>query len=66
MVEKNKERFPGLATLAKRYLTITATSVPSEKTFSLAGHIVNAKRSCLLPENVRMLLFLAESLEDTD
>ena len=64
--KKNKERFPGLATLAKRYLAITATSVPSERAFSLAGHIVNAKRSCLLPENVRMLLFLAENLEDTD
>ena len=63
--EKNKERFPGLAALAKRYLSITATSVPSERAFSLAGHIVNAKRSCLLPENMRMLLFLAENLEDS-
>ena len=62
--KKNKERFPGLATLAKRYLAITATSVPSERAFSLVGHIVNAKRSCLLPENVRTLLFLAENLED--
>ena len=65
MVEKNKERLPGLASLAKKYLTVIATFVPSERAFSLAGHIVNEKRSCLLPENVRMLLFLAENLEDS-
>ena len=51
--------------LAKRYLAVTATSVPSERALSLAGHIINAKRSCLFPENVRMLLFLAENLEDS-
>ena len=40
---KNKERFPGLATLVKRYLPITATSVPLETAFSLVGHMLIAK-----------------------
>ena len=59
----NKSRFPGLAVLAGKYFSPPATSVPSERAFSLCGHIVNRKRSCLLPENVRMLSFLAENLD---
>ena len=60
--KNNKSRFPGLALLAQKYFAVPATSVPSERAFSLCGHIVN-HRSCLLPENVRMLAFLAENLD---
>ena len=38
------------------------TSVLSERAFSISGHIVRAKRACFLPENVQMLVFLAENL----
>ena len=34
----------------------TATSVPSERAFSLAGYIVNQRRACLLPENAFFFL----------
>ena len=47
----------------KEYLAIPATSVPAELAFSVAGHIVNQKRSCLLAENVNKLVFLAENLK---
>ena len=61
---KNYEgQFPLLAKLAKRYLCIPATSVPSERAFSAAGNVVNAKRACLLPENVNMLVFLSQNLD---
>ena len=33
------------------YLAIPATSIPSETAFRAAGHIVNAKRACLLPNS---------------
>jgi len=56
-------QLPLLATLARKYLCIPATSVPSERAFSTAGNIVNAKRSCLLPENTNMLTFLAQNLD---
>jgi len=60
--KKNAFRYPLLSKMAQRYLCIPATSVPSERVFSAAGHIVNQKRACLFPENVRMLVFLAENL----
>ena len=51
-----------LSQLAARYLSIPAT-VPCERGFSTAGHVVNEKRACLLPTNVNMLVFLAENLD---
>ena len=61
--KKNAFRYPLLSNIARRYLIIPATSVPSERVFSAAGHIANQKRACLLPENVSMLVFLAENLQ---
>ena len=56
-------RYPRLSQLATKYLAPPATSVPSEQAFSAAGNIVNIKRSCLLPDNVNMLVFLAANLQ---
>ena len=58
----NCSRFPFLAKLVPKYLLVPATSVPSERAFSCAGHIVSDRRACLLPANVNMLVFLAENL----
>ena len=46
----------------KKYLSVPATSTPSERAFSIAGGIVNKKRACLLPENVSMPIVLYENL----
>lgn len=59
---ENAQRYPLLSTLAKSYLSVPATSVPSERVFSCAGDIVNAQRSQLLPQNVDMLIFLKKNL----
>ena len=59
----NQEHYPRLARLARKFFCIPATSVPSERAFSVAGHVVNEKRACLLPENVNMLVFLGANLE---
>ena len=56
-------QLPLLSTMARKYLCIPGTSVPSERAFSTAGNIVNAKRSCLLPENTNILTFLAQNLD---
>lgn len=60
--KENSRKLPLLSKLAKKYLCIPATSVPSERAFSLVGYIVNQRRACLLPEHDNMLVFLAENL----
>ena len=50
--------------VAKKYLSIPATLVPSERAFSTAGNIVNKKRACLQPSSVNVLVFLSENLID--
>ena len=57
----NAPRYPKLAKVAKRILSIPATSTPAERIFSKAGFIVNKNRSSLLPKNVDTLVFLAHN-----
>ena len=54
----NYHRYPLLSVLARKFLCITATSVPSERMFSEAGTIVDKKRCSLNPSNVDRLVFL--------
>ena len=45
-------------------LHIPATSVPAERIFSLAGHVVRLRRSKLLPTNVNKFVFLHKNLDE--
>jgi hypothetical protein len=54
----NEYLYPRLAKVAKNILAIPASSVPSERVFSLAGNIVNKKRSRLNADNIDKLIFL--------
>ncbi|XP_062251826.1 zinc finger BED domain-containing protein 4-like [Platichthys flesus] len=51
-----------LAPYAQKYLATPATSVPCERLFSLAGHIVQKKRASLSSENVNNLVCLSNWL----
>ncbi len=62
----NEWCFPRLATLARRYLCIPRTSVPSERVFSAAGLTVNRLRSRLSPHHVDMLLFKIKTKQFVD
>ena len=60
----NECKYPRLAKLANAYLSVPATSVPSERVFSAAGLIVNRLRTRLNPEHVDMLIFLNKNMAD--
>ncbi|KAM9306409.1 E3 SUMO-protein ligase ZBED1-like [Pholidichthys leucotaenia] len=60
--KQHETHFPRLSKLAKKYLSIPATSAPSERVFSTGGNIVTCTRACLKPESVDRLVFLARNL----
>ncbi|XP_035984201.1 zinc finger BED domain-containing protein 1-like isoform X1 [Fundulus heteroclitus] len=60
--KQHELNFPLVARLAKKYLCIPATSSSSERAFSVSGNIVTCKRSCLKPNTVDQLVFLALNL----
>ena len=53
-----QNKFPHLFQFVRAKLHIPATSVPSERVFSLAGYIVRDRRSKILSKNVNKATFL--------
>lgn len=55
--------FPQLAQLAKRYLSVPATSVPSERLFSVAGQLISQRRANLSDDKIDQILFLNKCIK---
>lgn len=53
-----KHAYPVLFKIAKKYLSVVATSVPSERLFSKAGIIKSESKNRLTPKRLNILLFL--------
>ena len=54
--------FPNLSQVASRYLSMSVTTAPVERLFSVTGQVVTVKRNRLCPETVTLLVFLHETL----
>jgi len=54
----NEGQLPQTAAVARRYLSVPATSVESERLFSATGRLISKLRTRLLPDNVEVLVFL--------
>lgn len=59
----NQNTFPALTPLARHFLASTATETDSERVFSVGGNIVTSKRTTLLSEHVRKIIFCHDNLE---
>lgn len=57
--EVHSAMYPYLKKIAEPYLSLVATSVPSERLFSKAGNIMTEKRNRLKGEKLQQLLFLS-------
>ena len=58
----NRTRFPGLAAMAREFLMIPSTSVPSKRLFSKAGDVIRKKRSSLKPNKTNQTIVLMENM----
>ena len=57
----NYQKWPELAKVAKKYLSIQPSSCSAERVFSTCGNTVTAKRTRLNPKNVKMVVYCKEN-----
>ena len=60
--KKHESKFPILAHLAKLYLSLQATSAPSERQFSQAERLLSKKRNKIKPKTAGSSCLCAETL----
>lgn len=59
--KQKEQQYRTLSQIAKKYLCMTATSVPSERVFSVSGNMLTKQRFTLTDEHVEQLTFLSKN-----
>ena len=59
----NAHRYPVIAKMARKFLTVPATSVSSESAFSTGGRVLDDYRSSLHPKMVEALVCAASFIK---
>ena len=59
----HKALFPVLSRVARKFLSVPATSAPVERVWSTAGSIVTKRRARLSDENLDVIVFLHENFD---
>ena len=60
---EHSKDMPMLAILARKYLAISASSVPSESAFSVANYVLRKNRLALSSRNLKYTMFLKDKLD---
>ncbi|KAE9525614.1 hypothetical protein AGLY_014141 [Aphis glycines] len=60
----NEKKYPVVSQMAKKYLSVIATSVPCERLFNEAGQVITKRRNQLSPDRVNQLLFFNSNLKE--
>ncbi|KAL0992930.1 hypothetical protein UPYG_G00101080 [Umbra pygmaea] len=60
--EKHSKVYPHLFQLARKYLSVPASSVPCKRIFTEAGDVFNKKRSCLSMKAIEQIMLLNNGL----
>ena len=60
--KKYEVSLPVLSKMARRYGCVPASSVPSESSFSIAGHVARKSRSSLSAKNLKYSMFLKDKI----
>lgn len=57
---QHQNELPKLSQIARKYLSIPSTSVPSESSFSISNYILRKNRLSLSSKNVKYTMFLKD------
>jgi hypothetical protein len=60
--QEHGKAMPKLAVLARKYLCISASSVPSESAFSISNYVLRKNRLALTTKNVKYTMFLKDKI----
>ena len=58
----NKDKYPDIVRLVRKYLSVQGTSTPAERVMSDMGIILNKKRLSMSDNSFRMLMYLGDTI----